>query len=155
MQLSKRFGQIRLSIATFIPKPHTPFQWVEFKDIDSVYRKQDYIKQRLGKFKDIKLGFHNVNMSLLEAIISRGDRRLGYVIYLAWKNGCYFDAWPQYFDISKWLKAFKDAGVNAEFYLRKRKFSEILPWEYVDTGLDKKWFWQEYQKALNALDIRG
>ncbi|MGB9780085.1 TIGR03960 family B12-binding radical SAM protein [Caldanaerobacter sp.] len=142
--------RVTVSTSTFVPKPFTPFQWVAQDSIKKIIEKQDFLKKSL-KSKALKYNWHNPHMSFLEAVISRGDRRVGKAIIKAWEKGCKFDGWDDYFDYEKWEKAFKEAGVNPYFYAnREWGMEEILPWDVVDVGVTKKFLQREYKKALEG-----
>ena len=139
-------AQVNLSINALIPKPHTPFQWLKMEGVEAITLKQDYLKKKI-KNKKIDLNFHNIQMSFLEAVFSRGDRRLSQVVFLAFKKGARFDAWEDYFQFWRWLEAFQEAGLNPEFYLEARSQDEILPWDFLDIGLDKESSACEFNKV--------
>ncbi|MBI4294755.1 MAG: TIGR03960 family B12-binding radical SAM protein [Chloroflexi bacterium] len=139
---------IRVSVSTFIPKPHTPFQWSPQDAQDLIHHKQEILQRGL-KRAGVQLSWHDSEMSLLEATISRGDRRMADVIYRAWKAGCRFDAWSEHFDIQRWLQAFADCGLDPSFYAhRARSFDELLPWAHIDVGASPAFLRREYQRAL-------
>lgn len=140
---------VNVSINTMIPKPHTPFQWLGMEGIDSMKRKSDYLHSRC-KNRKISLNFHDPNMSFLEAVLSRGDRRLSKVIYSAFKLGARFDAWKDQFVFDKWANAFKENGIDPEFYLQPKEQNEILPWEIIDLGVGKEYLSSEYLKAVQS-----
>ncbi len=135
-KIGKGPAEVNLSINTIIPKPHTSFQWEGMLSLEEITQRQDYLKKN-NKNRRIKIDFHNRYMSLIEAAFSRGDRRLGEVILSAFKMGARFDSWGNYFIFERWLEAFASAGLNLDFYLRSREFDEILPWDFIDTGVDR------------------
>ena len=140
--------QIKISLSTFIPKPHTPFQWVAQASEQQLSAKQEILKQGLRR-KEIRLSWQDPGVSLLEAVLSRGDRRLGRVIYLAWQKGSVFDSWSEHFNYQNWLSAFTEAGLEPAFYaLRQRPLDEPLPWAHIDTGISEAFLKQEYSYAL-------
>lgn len=134
------------SIAPFVPKPHTPFQWEEMELTDRFYQKMEYMKRRVHS-KKIRLKFHKPNLSFLEAVFSRGDRRLGPVLLAAFKNGAQFDSWDEFFDFSRWMEAFANESIDPHFYIASREFGEILPWDHIDGGTSKKWCISEAKAA--------
>lgn len=143
-----RRPQLRLSVATFVPKPHTPFQWVAQEDEATLNAKQARLKQGLQR-KGVKLSWQDPKVSLLEATLSRGDRRLGQVIYRAWKLGAIFDAWNEHFNYENWRRAFAESGLEPGFYAhRERSLDEPLPWAHIDTGVTPAFLKREYRKAL-------
>ncbi len=140
--------QIKISLSTFVPKPHTPFQWVAQASEQQLSAKQEILKQGLRR-KEIRLSWQDPKVSLLEAVLSRGDRRLGRVIYLAWQKGSVFDSWSEHFNYQNWLSAFTEAGLEPAFYaLRQRPLDEPLPWAHIDTGISEAFLKQEYSYAL-------
>lgn len=145
-----RRPQIRVSVSTFVPKPHTPFQWVAQEDEPQLNAKIELLKHGLNR-KGVKLSWTDPGISRLEAVLSRGDRRLGQVIYRAWKLGCTFDAWNECFHYENWLHAFEDAGLDPGFYAhRQRSLDEVLPWAHIDTGITAAFLKQEYHHALHG-----
>ena len=138
-------AQLNVGVSTFIPKPHTPFQWVSCDSIEQIRAKLDLLKQQLRP-KDIKMTWTNPDETMLEAWLSRGDRRLAKVIYLAWKNGAKFDAWQDKFNFKAWLNAFEAVGIDPQFYThRGRSPDENLPWDHIQTGVSKKFLLEDYR----------
>lgn len=147
-EASGRWPQINVSASSFIPKPHTPFQWEPQITMEEGVKKQAALRRELTK---LKLGFkwHDADMSLMEGVFSRGDRRLSKAILLAFKKGCRFDGWSEAFDFAKWKEALAEAGLDPGFYTRRRRpFDEVLPWDHLETGATKKFLVKEYEKAL-------
>ena len=139
--------RVRVSLSTFIPKPHTPFQWVAQESEAELNAKHELLKQGLRR-KGGQVSWQEPKVSRLEAVLSRGDRRLGKVIYGAWKLGATFDAWDECFDYEKWLQAFGESGLEADFYARReRSLDEHLPWAHIDVGVSADFLKQEYQRA--------
>ncbi|MGD0780498.1 MAG: TIGR03960 family B12-binding radical SAM protein [Dehalococcoidales bacterium] len=155
---SGRKPMIRISVSTFVPKPHTPFQWSKQEDEASLKTKQELLQMGLQQ-KGIRLSWHDPKVSLLEAVMARGDRRVGKVIRRALELGCRFDAWSELYDHEKWLQAFKDSGIEPGFYAsRERSLDEILPWSHIDAGVTEEFLKKEYQKAKDCeetLDCRN
>jgi radical SAM family uncharacterized protein len=142
--------QIRVSLSTFVPKPHTPFQWVAQESEPGLMAKHELLKQGLYR-KGIRLSWPDTKTSLLEAILSRGDRRLGKVIYRAWQMGARFDGWSEHFSYQLWLGAFREAELEPGFYAqRQRSLDEPLPWAHIDVGLRPAFLRREYQRALEG-----
>jgi len=143
-----RRPQIRISLSTFVPKPHTPFQWVAQESEQQLGAKHELLKQGLRR-KDVRLSWQDPEVSLLEAALSRGDRRLGRVIYHAWQKGSVFDGWGEHFNYQNWLSAFAEAGLEPAFYARRqRPLDELLPWAHIDSGIREAFLKQEYSYAL-------
>ena len=141
---------VTISVSTFVPKPFTPFQWCAQDTYDQTVAKHDLLRRSLTTRK-ISLNYHEVKTSVLEGVLARGDRRLGKVIYTAWKKGCKFDSWEEFFDFDKWKEAMAENGLTMEFYAnRERSPEEILPWDHIDVGVTKSFFLREYEKAKRA-----
>ena len=148
---SKR-NRITVSISPFVPKPHTPFQWFGANSIDEIKRKLDIIKDRLKKFGRIKFKWHNPETSLIEAVISRGDTDISKLIFEAYKQGAYLDAWTDRFDFSKWERAAVEAEINLNKYAEKKfGYNDKLPWDFIDIGVKKEFLKEECIKAEKAL----
>ena len=150
----RRNGKCQITISTsfFVPKPFTPFQWAK------MYSKEHYlscaktvnyaVKNQLNH-KSMKYNWHEADVTVLEGILARGDRRLGQVIKAAYEKGCIFDAWSDFFDNEKWIEAFLETGIDPDFYtLRERPLDEILPWDFIDAGVTKEFLKREYENAL-------
>ena len=131
---------VSISCATFVPKPFTPFQFEPQDTADMIKQKQQYLLD-CTQSKKIHLSWHDPSTSIMEAVLARGDRRLGKVIYSAWRSGCKFDSWGEYFDWNKWMAAFDQCGLSPDFYAhRRRAFDEINPWDHIDIGVTKEFF---------------
>jgi len=130
-------ARVTLSVNAFIPKPHTIFQWEPMCGMASLAGKMELLRKSI-KSRAIELDLNPIKMSYMEAVFSRGDRRLSQVIYEAWKAGSRFDAWGDKFDFNRWIESFKVSGLDPDFYvIRKRAVQEILPWDFIDIGMDK------------------
>jgi len=140
-------AQINISINPLIPKPHTPLQWLKMDTIISIKEKQNYLRSRC-KNKRLKLSFHNLEMGFLEGVLSRGDRLLGAVILAAYSKGARFDAWPSSFSFSRWQEAFSESGIDPQKYLNEKPTSEVLPWDFIDTGVEKEYLIAEFNKSI-------
>lgn len=153
-----RNPQIRINLSTFVPKPHTPFQWVAQATEDELNAKHELLRQGLRK-KGTKISWQDPKTSLLEGAMSRGDRRLGRVIRRAWELGSVFDAWNEHFRYENWLRAFEEAGLEIGFYThRQRSVDEVLPWGHIDAGVTTDFLKEEYRRALeeeSTPDCRG
>jgi radical SAM family uncharacterized protein len=137
-------AQVTAGVSTFVPKPHTPFQWVPCDTIEQIEAKQDLLKRTL-RGKGLKLNWNSPEDTMLEAWLSRGDRRMAEVVYQAWGNGAKFDAWKEYFRYDLWQKAFDSAGLDPAFYThRERPIDETFPWEHIDTTVRKKFLAEDY-----------
>lgn len=140
-------AQVNISINTLIPKPHTPFQWFGMSDLENIKLKQDYLRDRV-KNRRIKLNFHNRYMSLLEGVLSRGDRRLSRVIESAFYKGARFDAWGNNFIFDRWIAAFNECSLDCNFYLANRPKNDFLPWDFINLGTNKNIMYEEFNKAI-------
>lgn len=152
MDRSKRANTIKISIsaATFVPKPFTPFEFEPQATAEEIDRKQKKLIDSV-KTRKVQLAWHKLDVSLLEATLARGDRRLCDVIYAAWKNGCNLDSWDEHFDFEKWQNAFEKCNVKPEFYAnRKREYDEVAPWSHLDYMVSKEFLIRENKKAHNA-----
>lgn len=142
--------RMKLSVSAFVPKAHTPFQWVAQDSQQSLREKFNELKGSLRSTK-AQLSWENPETSLLETILSRGDRRLGEVIYRAWQDGCTFDAWSEHFKYDSWLRCFDSVGLDPGFYAhRQRSLEEVLPWSHIDVGVTPDFLKQEYHRAFRS-----
>ncbi|MBQ3565671.1 MAG: TIGR03960 family B12-binding radical SAM protein [Oscillospiraceae bacterium] len=142
--------QVSISTATFVPKPFTPFEFEPQATREEIMHKQQLLIDSITS-KKIRASWHDPSTSILEAVLARGDRRLGQVIYKAWKNGSKFDSWGEHFNFEYWDKAFSDCGLNMEFYAsRKREYDEVMPWDHLDYYISKEFLIRENKKAHNA-----
>ena len=155
---SKRNGnniQISISTATFVPKPFTPFEFEPQATREEISAKQKHLLESLSSRK-IKLSYHNQDVSVLETVLARGDRRVGQVVLRAWEKGCVLDSWDEYFDFPKWQEAFDECGIDPEFYANRfRSYDEILPWDHLDYLVSKSFFVRENKKAHEAMTTRN
>lgn len=139
--------QVSISVASFVPKPFTPFQWEPQDTREILLEKQAHLLSCV-KTRKVNVSYHKVDISFLEGVFARGDRRLSKVIYYAWQHGCKFDGWDDSFLFDTWLEAFEQCGVDPLFYTsRKREFEEILPWDHLDYGIRKEFLISENKKA--------
>ena len=157
----KRSGKCQITISTsfFVPKPFTPFQWAP------MYEKEHYlncaktvneaVKGQLNK-KSIRYNWHEADVTVLEGILARGDRKLSAVILRAYEKGCMFDAWSDFFNYDAWIEAFEETGVDPGFYtVRERPLDEILPWDFIDAGVTKEFLKREYAHALEGVVMKN
>jgi len=142
--------RITTSVASFVPKAFTPFQWAKQDDNETLRKKQLALKEAMND-KRVKYNYHEAPVSVLEGVFARGDRRLGKVLLEAHKLGIKFDGWSDQFSMEKWEEAFKNAGITKEFYTRQRDFEEILPWDMIDVGVTKEFLISEAKKAEMAV----
>jgi radical SAM superfamily enzyme YgiQ (UPF0313 family) len=141
-------AKVHAGVSTFVPKPHTPFQWVACDSLEQIRAKQNLLIRTL-RDPNIKLSWTQPEDTMLEAWLTRGDRRIGQVIYRAWQLGTRFDAWQDQNRYDLWMQAFAEAGLDPAFYVhRTRSEDEILPWEVVDSGVRKSYLLNEYRSSL-------
>lgn len=141
-------ANLHAGVSTFVPKPHTPFQWVACDTIEQIEAKQTLLKREL-RGAGLKLTWNNPYETLMEAWLSRGDRRLAAVIETAWRLGAKFDAWQDQFDFQIWQKAFETHGLDPAFYThRQRSEDEIFPWDHIFSGVRKTYLLSEYRASL-------
>ena len=145
------FKQINVSIATFIPKAYTPFQWQDFISLDNIGKKQRYLKQAI-KARKIKLKFHHPATSFLEAVFSRGDRLLAPVIYRAYQKGCRFDQWDECFRFDLWLEAFRECDIAPESYHTGWRYDDGLPWDHINAGTEKEFLRKRSIQAQELIE---
>ena len=142
--------RINLSVSSFIPKPHTPFQWLGMDDEATLARKQAFLRSELRRYRTVDIKTHSIATSVLEAVFSRGDRRLGPVLIDAWKRGARFDGWDDRLDLEAWNAAFAAAGLDRRDYLRPIPRESVLPWDHIDTRVRKSRLLAELEAALRA-----
>ena len=140
--------RINVSLSTFIPKPFTPFEWERFISREEVEHKLDIVKKKLF-IKGVSVSWNDYELSLMEAVLARGDRKVGKVILNAYNNGAIFDSWSEYFKFENWDKAFKDAGVSPDSYTSEFSEEDLLAWDFIDIGITKKFLLKERHKAHN------
>lgn len=143
--------KVTVSASTFVPKPHTPFQWEPQISLEEIKRKQNYLRERL-RGKNLTFDWHEPRASFLEAALSRGDRRISEVIFKAWELGCKFDGWGEKLNFEKWQKAFSLTGLQPEKYAnQKLNLGSNLPWDHISTGVTKKFLITEYQYSREGI----
>lgn len=143
--------QISVSCATFVPKPFTPFQFEPQDTREEIERKQKLLLDSV-KTKKIRVSYHDSNVSLLEAVLAKGDRRLCDAVYTAWKKGCKFDSWDEHYKFDLWLEAFAECGIDPAFYANRRfEYDEILPWDHLDYLVTKEFFIRENKTAHQSV----
>lgn len=149
----QRNGKVSIVSSTsfFVPKPFTPFQWTRMCTSEEFLEKQRFLngkmKEQLNQ-KSIKYNWHEAELTLLEGILARGDRKLCQVIYDVYKAGCMFDSWSEYFHYDIWIEMFEKNGIDPLFYTaREREEEELFPWDFIDIGVSKKFLWREYQNG--------
>lgn len=142
--------QVTIGLATFVPKPHTPFQWMAQDKLETVRKKQEMLVKSVTT-KKIIINWHDSDTSLFEAVLARGDRRLSDVLETLCNMGCRLDSWGECFDPQKWFEAFEKCGLSPEFYAnRERDYDEIMPWDHLDYGVTKSFLIRENELAKKA-----
>ncbi len=137
-----------VSSSCFVPKPFTPFQWSPQATFKEFMKKQKLVKTSMER-KQIKFNYHEVQLSSMEGVLARGDRRVAKAIVKAWEKGAKFDGWNDLFKYDIWVEAFDEVGLDMAFYAnRQREYDEILPWDFISIGVSKKFFINEMEKAL-------
>ena len=140
--------RITVSASVFVPKNFTPFQWAAQLDYDEVVRRQQLLKEELRTVKGVDFKYHAPDVSYIEAVFARGDRRLADALEKAYRMGCRMDGWSDQFRYDLWLKAFEECGLNPDFYAcRERSTDELLPWDHLDCGVTKAFLKREWEKA--------
>jgi radical SAM family uncharacterized protein len=151
-----------VSIGAFVPKPHTPFQWAAQENPDVVDHRLRILKESIQQDKKysraIGYRYHDGKPSQIEGLLSRGDRRVADVIEEAWRNGQRFDGWSEHFSYQRWVQAceqiFSGTSLSLDWYTTRERFlDEVLPWDHLDSGLDKEWLWADWQDALNGGEV--
>lgn len=137
---------ITISASSFVPKPHTPFQWSSMITLEEIIRKQNLLKDYAVKY-GLSFRKHFSKISHLEGIVSRGDRRVGNMIYSAWTKGCRFDGWDETFEHDKWMEALEESGIDPQYMLGTIPVKSRLPWDHIDVGLEDKFLEREWKKA--------
>lgn len=145
--------QITISTSFFVPKPFTPFQWAGMFDPEEYLRRakivNDHVKEQLNH-KSIRYNWHEADVTVLEGVLARGDRRLSAAILYVYEHGGFFDAWSEFFDYDRWLTAFAECGISVDFYTKRvRPENEIFPWDFIDVGVTKDFLLREWKTALS------
>ncbi len=147
---AKRKINLSVSVSTFVPKAHTPFQWEPQLALQQVIERQELLQKGFKKMPGVELSWHDPEASFLEAVFARGDRKLAPVLERAWQLGCRFDGWSENFTFIKWQQAFRELNIDAGRYAyRHFRYDDILPWDHIDCGVAKEVFVREHQKAFS------
>ncbi|MBT96200.1 MAG: B12-binding domain-containing radical SAM protein [Acidimicrobiaceae bacterium] len=152
VKIGKRYtnaASVTVSVGGFVPKPFTPFQWFGQNTVEELDRKVWLLKDEVKKTKGIKLKWHDPKATLVEGVLSRGDRRLGDVLQAVWSSGGVFQEWSEHFNLDLWMSGLEEYGLSHEWFAyRHRDAAEPLPWDHLDAGLYKDFLWQEWRDAL-------
>ncbi len=143
-----RRANVNVSVSTFVPKPHTPFQWTRQISLEEIQYKHNLLKKHV-RGRRINLSTHNAHSTFLEGVFCRGDRRLGKALLAAYKRGCRFDAWTDQLNFPAWMDAFDECGIDAQAYLQERPLDAQLPWDHISPLVEKRFLREEWDKALN------
>jgi len=141
---------VNASIGTFVPKAFTPFQWDRLEDLRTINSRLDYLKGAV-RFPGSRLKWHNPQEAFIEGVLSRGDRRIGEVLLRAYQLGCRFDGWSEMFKWDLWMKAFQETGIDPYFYNREIGLQEVLPWDFIDIGVSKRFLLKERERSFKQL----
>ena len=143
--------RITVSTSCFIPKPHTPFEWVPMVTREEYLRKVKLLREAINA-RNVTYNWHDAETSEIECILSRGDRRLGKVIEEVWRSGARLEAWSDFFNYDRWVNALSRCGVDASFYTtRERGEDEVMPWDHIDMGVTKAHLRREYDRAFEGV----
>ena len=148
LRVARNRGQITISLSTFVPKPHTPFQWERQISLEETYERQDFIRKRI-KNRNLSVKWHDARMSFLEGIFSRGDESLGVLLETAFRKGCRFDGWSEILRFDLWQEAIAELEIDPENFMRERDTNEIFPWDNIDCGINRKFLLEEKEKSKN------
>ena len=144
----QRGVRITVSTSYFVPKPHTAFQWEPQITREEYERRVQLLRQAMTT-KTVTYNWHDGQTSFIEAVLARGDRRLGNVLEAVWRKGGHLDAWEEYFSLDRWQEAFEECGVDPAFYAyRRREKDEIMPWDMISSGVTRQYLWREYENAM-------
>lgn len=147
---------ISISCATFVPKPFTPFEFEPQASEEEIRRRQKLLLETADRKRYISISYHHFDVSILEAVLARGDRRLCASVYSAWKKGCKFDSWDEHYRFDLWKKAFEENGADMSFYAnRTRSYEEVMPWDHLDYMLSKDFLIRENKKAHEAVSTKN
>lgn len=143
--------RITVSTSFFVPKPFTPFQWEAQITREEYHRRVELLRNSI-KNKSIQYNWHEMETSYIEAVLARGDRRLGKLLEAVWRKGARLDSWSEYFDFARWMEAFEETGIDPDFYaLRERPKEEVLPWSMIDIGVRSEYLWREREQAYRSV----
>lgn len=152
----QRNGKVQVVASTsfFVPKPFTPFQWARMSTKEEFLDKARVVNRKMKEMlnhKSLKYNWHEADVTVLEGVLARGDRRVAAVIEEAYRNGALYDAWSESFRNDIWMKAFEACGVDIDFYTtRERSLDELFPWDFIDTGVSKEFLKREWNNAVNG-----
>jgi radical SAM superfamily enzyme YgiQ (UPF0313 family) len=147
LDIGGRKTEVHVSVSTFVPKPHTPFQWVSLADRATVERRQALLRERL-RGRGLRLSWNEYDSTRIEALLARGDRRLNISVEAAWRHGARFDAWDEWRSLEAWERAFEETGIDVDDALyRPRTEDAPLPWDHLHSGVEKRFFLRDYRRS--------
>ena len=151
-QTTGTFAEVTASVSNFVPKPHTPYQWSAMRDREYFRWAHRYMKSKV-KLRSVKVACHDIETSLLEGVLTRGDRTVGEAILQAWKAGCRLDAWTEYFKPDVWKRTFDEHAIDVEFYSqRERRIDETLPWDHILVKKGREYLAKEQGRSVHQLE---
>ena len=157
VEIGKKYNKqasVTVSVGGFVPKPFTPFQWFGQNTIEELQRKINLLKDATNRSRGVQLKWHDPKATLIEGVLSRGDRALSPLIEEVWRSGGTFQEWSEHFDLDRWLSSMDKLNLSVEDYAyRHRDKSEPLPWDHLDAGLYKDFLWQEWRDALEEVGL--
>ncbi len=149
LRATHRRGRVTVSLSTFVPKPHTPFQWARQLSVEETEARQNFLRGKLNN-RQLAVKWHDARMSMLEGVLARGDEKIGELLLRTHEKGCRFDGWGELFRFDLWAEALEEAGISIDEYLRERPLSGPLPWDNIDAGLSRDFLLAERQKAVDG-----
>jgi radical SAM superfamily enzyme YgiQ (UPF0313 family) len=146
-----RKNRVTVSVGSFVPKPHTPFQWASQDSHAETDRKLGLIRKAVSRDRNLKLRYHAGKPGIVEGLLARGDRRVADVVQRAFELGARFEGWDELFDFDTWMRAAHEVGVDVDWFTsRERGEDEVFAWDHLDSGLEKDWLWKDYRDAIDA-----
>jgi radical SAM superfamily enzyme YgiQ (UPF0313 family) len=148
-----RYAEVTAAVSNFVPKPHTPYQWNGMREREYLEWAGRYMKQRC-RIRSVRVNQHDISCSLLEGVLTRGDRRVAPVLLEAWRRGCRLDGWRECFQPAVWWQTFADLGIDAAWYShRTRPVTEVLPWDHVNVKKGRSYLEKEQGRSLVQLEV--
>jgi len=148
-----RYVEVTASVSNFVPKPHTPYQWNGMQTREYFRWAGQYMKKRC-RLRSVKIKQHDVELSLLEGVLTRGDRRVALALEEAWRRGCRLDGWRECFDAERWWQTFADLGIDTDWYSQRfRPMTEVLPWDHVNVKKGREYLEKEQNRSLVQLQV--
>ncbi len=152
-QVRGRYAEVTASVSNFVPKPHTPYQWNGMQTREYLRWAGQYLRQRC-KIRSVRIKQHDIECSMLEGVLTRGDRRIAPALELAWRRGCRLDGWRECFKPEVWWQTFAELGIDTAWYSqRARPMSEVLPWDHVNVKKGREYLEKEQHRSLVQLEV--